>query len=109
MSEPESAVGVDAPEQSRPGARLARNLVFYTVLRLLLVVLLMAVVVGLGLLFGVKVPILVAGVIAVLVALPLSMWLFTRTRAEINADIAAFDASRRAKREDLRRRMSSGD
>ncbi|HHX84650.1 MAG TPA: DUF4229 domain-containing protein [Actinomycetales bacterium] len=89
----------------RPGARLARNMVFYTILRLLLVLLITLAIIGIGLLFDVQVPILVAAILAVVIALPLSMVLFTRLRAEINSDITAVDAGRREKREDLRRRM----
>ncbi|HJC29181.1 MAG TPA: DUF4229 domain-containing protein [Candidatus Dietzia intestinipullorum] len=97
----------DAPEKPRatPGARLARNMVFYTVMRLLLVVAIALLIVGLGLLVGVEVPMLVAAIIAVLIAMPLSMVLFTRMRAAINADIADLEAGRREKREDLHRRM----
>ena len=101
----------EVPEQEqavppRPGARLARNMVFYTILRLLLVVLIVAAILGIGALVGVTVPLLVAAIIAIVIALPLSMALFGRMRAEINSDIAAVDANRRNKRDDLRRRMN---
>ncbi|MBB1031247.1 DUF4229 domain-containing protein [Dietzia sp. SLG310A2-38A2] len=101
----ESAIPAQAPTGTRPGARLARNMMFYTVLRLLMVVALTLVVIGIGRLAGVDVPVLVAAILSVVVALPLSMILFTRLRAEINSDISAVDADRRVKREDLRRRM----
>ncbi|MEV8223574.1 MULTISPECIES: DUF4229 domain-containing protein [Dietzia] len=94
------------PEGSAPGARLARNMVVYTVVRLLLVVALTLLIIGIGSLAGVQVPVLVAAIISVLIALPLSMVLFSRMRAQINSDIAAVDAGRREKREDLRRRMN---
>lgn len=93
------------PGETKPGARLARNMMFYTVLRLLMVVALTLVVIGIGRLAGVDVPVLVAAILSVVVALPLSMLAFTRLRAEINSDISAVDAERRNKREDLRRRM----
>lgn len=89
-----------------PGARLARNMVFYTIIRLLLVVALTLTIIGIGNLAGVAVPVLVAAVISVVIALPLSMVLFSRMRAQINSDIAAVDAGRREKREDLHRRMN---
>ena len=97
-----------APEQhtaGRPGTRLARNMVFYTLMRLLLVLALTLAIIGLGRLAGVDVSVLVAAIISVVIALPLSMLLLTRLRAEINSDIAAVDAGRREKRDDLRRRM----
>ena len=101
----ESTNPTQSAADPRPGARLARNMVFYTVLRLLLVLALTLLIIGIGLLAGVQVPVIVAAIIAVVIALPLSMVLFTRMRAEINSDIAAVDAGRREKREDLHRRM----
>ncbi len=89
----------------KPGTRLARNMGFYTILRLLMVLLLTLAILGLGRVAEVNVPVLVAAILAVVIALPLSMVLFTRMRVEINSDIAAVDAGRREKREDLRRRM----
>ena len=108
MSEREesTAPAIDATG-SGPGARLARNMVFYTVLRLLMVVALTLVILGVGgLIVEDGVPLLVAALIAVVIALPLSMVLFTTLRARINSDIAAVDAGRREKREDLRSRMN---
>lgn len=93
------------PKLDSPGARLARNMIFYTIVRLLLVLALALAVIGIGLLVGVKVPILVAAIVGVLIALPLSMIVFGKLRAQINSDIAEVDAGRREKREDLRRRM----
>ncbi|PAY23196.1 hypothetical protein CEY15_09055 [Dietzia natronolimnaea] len=101
----ESAIPAQAPAGTSPGARLARNMMFYTVLRLLMVVALTLIVIGIGRLAGVDVPVLVAAIISVVIALPLSMVLFTRLRAEINSDISAVDANRRVKRDDLHRRM----
>lgn len=94
------------PKGSSPGARLARNMVFYTIVRLLLVLALTLVIIGLGSLAGVQIPVLVAAIIAVVIALPLSMVLFSRLRAQINSGIAEVDAGRREKRDDLRRRMN---
>ncbi|MDX2359080.1 DUF4229 domain-containing protein [Dietzia sp. PP-33] len=101
----ETTIPAQAPTGTTPGARLARNMVFYTVLRLLMVVALTLLIIGIGRVAGVDVPVLVAAIFSVVVALPLSMILFTRLRAEINSDIAAVDSGRREKREDLRRRM----
>ena len=94
------------PVGASPGARLARNMVFYTIVRLLLVLSLTLAIIGIGSVAGVAVPVLVAAIIAVVIALPLSMVLFSRMRAQINSDIAAVDAGRREKREDLHRRMN---
>ena len=101
-----SALTETDPQGTRPGARLARNMIFYTVVRLLLVVALTLSILGIGsLVLDGGFPLVVAAIFAVIIALPLSMVLFTRLRGEINSDIAAVDAGRREKREDLRRRM----
>lgn len=96
----------ETPKLDSPGARLARNMVFYTIIRLLLVLALTLAIIGIGLLFSVQINPLVAAILAVVIALPLSMVLFNKLRAQINSDIAAVDEGRRLKREDLRRRMN---
>lgn len=101
-----STLPATTPRGGSPGARLARNMVFYTIVRLLLVLALTLVIIGIGSLAGVQVPVLVAAIISVVIALPLSMVLFSRMRAQINSDIAAVDTGRREKRDDLRRRMN---
>lgn len=106
MSERDESTSPTTPEsETKPGVRLARNMAFYTVIRLMLVLALTLTIIGLGMLLDVEIPILVAAIIAVVIALPLSMLLFSRMRAEINAGIAAVDTDRREKREDLHRRM----
>lgn len=101
----ESTTPLQGMGETTPGVRLARNMTLYTVMRLLVVVVFTLLILGVGRLVGVDVPVLVAAIISVLLALPVSMILFTRLRAEINSDIAAVDAGRREKREDLHRRM----
>ena len=108
MSERDESVE-PAPANARagsPGARLARNMVFYTIVRLLVVLALTLIIIGIGLLADVQIPVLVAAIIAVVIALPLSMVLFGKLRSQINSDIAAVDENRREKRDDLRRRMN---
>ena len=80
-------------------------MVFYTIVRLLVVLALTLIIIGIGLLADVQIPVLVAAIIAVVIALPLSMVLFGKLRSQINSDIAAVDENRREKRDDLRRRM----
>ncbi|MGX1767409.1 DUF4229 domain-containing protein [Dietzia sp. NPDC055343] len=105
-SEGGSAAEWETPKLDSPGARLARNMIFYTIVRLLLVLALALLVIGIGYLAGAQVPVLVAAIIAVVIALPLSMVIFSKLRSQINSDIAAVDEGRRIKREDLRRRMN---
>ncbi len=102
----ESAAGSVTPKLDSPGARLARNMIFYTIVRLLLVVVLTILITWVGNLVVGQFPLLVGAIFAVIIALPLSMLLFSKLRAQINSDIAEVDAGRREKREDLRRRMN---
>ncbi|GAB2642007.1 DUF4229 domain-containing protein [Gordonia jinhuaensis] len=93
--------------EPRPGAgrRLAVNLLVYTVIRLGLVVVVAALIMGIGALAGVTVPLLVAAVFGVLIALPLGMLAFRRQRNAVNESIAEVDTARRNRRADLEARM----
>ena len=102
----ESAIEQTAPKMDSPGARLARNMIFYTIVRLLLVVVLALLITWVGNMIVDEFPLLVGAIFAVIIALPLSMILFSKLRAQINSDIAEVDAGRRDKRDDLRRRMN---
>jgi Protein of unknown function (DUF4229) len=88
-----------------PGGRLARNLALYTVARLLLVVVLAAVIFGVGKLVGVTIPLLVVLIFAVVIALPLSLVLFKKLRIRVNEAIADVDEKRRRDKADLRARL----
>jgi hypothetical protein len=85
--------------------QLARDVAIYSIARLLLVVLIGAIILGVATLVGVAVPLLVAAIFAVLIALPLSLLLFAKLRRRVNEGIAAFDAQRRADQADLRARL----
>ncbi|MQY18264.1 DUF4229 domain-containing protein [Nocardia macrotermitis] len=88
-----------------PGRRLARNLALYTVARLALVALIAAIIVLVARVVKVDVPIIVALLFALIVALPLSLLLFKRLRSRVNQDIAAVDERRRTDKAQLRARM----
>jgi hypothetical protein len=92
-------------DQVGAGRGLATALILYTVARLGLVVVLAAIIYGVGHLAGVDVPILVAAIFAVVIALPLGMLLFKRLRTDVNSAISAVDADRRAKRDALQARL----
>lgn len=85
--------------------QLARDVAIYSIARLLLVVVIGAVILGVAALVGVAVPLLVAAIFAVLIALPLSLLLFAKLRKRVNEGIATFDAQRRADQADLRARL----
>lgn len=91
-------------EQATIGS-VAGWVALYTVLRMGLVAVFAAAIVGVGLLFGVKVPILVALIFGVLIALPLGLVLFKSVRLKVNEQIAAVDADRAARRSDLQSRL----
>ncbi|HJE90571.1 MAG TPA: DUF4229 domain-containing protein [Dietzia timorensis] len=97
-----SAAGDGSPKK-----RLAGNLLLFTLARIAIVLVLVAIMEGIGyLVLGQPVPLLVAGLIAIILALPISTYLLRGWSRRINEDIAAVDSGRRTKKEDLRRRMS---
>ncbi|GAA4486546.1 DUF4229 domain-containing protein [Rhodococcus olei] len=94
-----------APTPSNAKGKLARDLALYTVARLGLVVVIAALILGGSKLVGVDVPLLVALIFAVIIALPLSLVLFKSLRVRVNEQISAVDAQRRRDREDLRSKL----
>ncbi|MBY4129457.1 DUF4229 domain-containing protein [Rhodococcus fascians] len=88
---------------------LAVNLGVYTFARLALVIVIAAVIVGVGLLFDLEVPVLVAAIFAVLISLPLSLLLFKKMRIRVNESIAAVDEDRRTARADLQSKLRGED
>jgi hypothetical protein len=106
----ERPVAADSSAPAKPDGRvtkgqLARDVAIYSIARLLLVVVIGAIILGVAALVGVAVPLLVAAIFAVLIALPLSLLLFAKLRRRVNEGIAAFDAQRRADQADLRARL----
>ena len=91
---------------SRPGSRLVADLVLYAVARLLLVVAVTGVIVGAGHLLGVRdFPVVVALLFAMVIALPLGIWMFAPLRRRATASIALLDERRRKDREQLQARL----
>ena len=89
---------------SRSG--LVVDVLLYVVARLLLVVVLTAVIFGAGHLLGVRdFPLVVALLFALVIALPLGIWLFAPLRRRATASIAVFDERRRRDREQLQARL----
>jgi hypothetical protein len=98
-----------------PRSRLVVDVLAYVLARLLLVVVLTAVIFGAGHLLGVRdFPLVVALLLALVIALPLGIWIFAPLRRRATASIAVFDERRRKDREQLQARLrgeesSSGD
>lgn len=88
---------------------LAVSVGLYTVARLVLVVAIATIIWGVGALAGVDVPIVVAAVFGVLIALPLGMVVFKSLRLRVNTQISAVDAQRRRRHDDLQARLRGSD
>ena len=92
--------------EPRPGSRLVIDVLAYTLARLLLVVALTAVIYGGGHLLGVRnFPLIIALLFAIVIALPLGIWIFAPLRKRATASIAAVDERRRQDREQLQARL----
>jgi hypothetical protein len=91
---------------SRPGSRLVADLIVYILARLLLVVALTAVIYGAGYLLGVRdFPLVVSLLFAMVIALPLGIWMFAPLRRRATASIAVLDERRRKDRAQLQARL----
>lgn len=100
--------GNETSETGQPGsgARLARDVAIYTLARLVLVAALTAVIYfGAGLVGIREFPFVVALLFAIIIALPLGIWLLAPLRRRATAGIAEVDERRRRDREDLQARL----
>ncbi|HET9254813.1 MAG TPA: DUF4229 domain-containing protein [Pseudonocardiaceae bacterium] len=88
-----------APQTPPTPSTLARDLALYTLARFALIAVLAAVLVLAG------VPLPVAILLALVVALPLSMVLLGSLRSRVSAGLAVAGARRRAERDRLRRQL----
>jgi hypothetical protein len=80
--------------------------VLYVLARLLLVVALTAAIVGAAHVLGVReFPLVVALLFAMVIALPLGIWMFAPLRRRATASIALLDERRRKDREQLQARL----
>lgn len=92
--------------EDRPRSRLVLDVLAYVLARLLLVVVLTAVIFGAGRLLGVRdFPLVVALLFALVIALPLGIWIFAPLRRRATASIAVIDERRRKDREQLQARL----
>ncbi|MGH3780362.1 MAG: DUF4229 domain-containing protein [Pseudonocardiaceae bacterium] len=88
-----------APQNPPTGRTLVRDVALYSVARLALVT------VAALLLFLVGVPLLVSALLAVVLALPLSMVLLGSLRVRVNSGLAVVAGRRKAERDRLRRQL----
>ncbi|MEV6137403.1 DUF4229 domain-containing protein [Nocardia sp. NPDC051990] len=109
MSDATPPQGEPKQQTAGAGARLARHLALYTLARLGLVVVITAAVIGVAWLVSVEIPLVVAALFALIIAMPLSLTLFKKLRARVNEDIAVVDAKRRQDKAQLRARLRGND
>jgi hypothetical protein len=85
---------------------MARDVLLYAVARLALAVVLSAIIYGIARLLGVAdFPIYIAVAFAIVIAMPLGIWVFAPLRRRATASMAAVDERRRRDREQLRARL----
>ncbi len=100
----------DDGTEARPAGRMAVDVGVYLLARLLLVAALTAAIFFGARLLGVaEFPLVIALLFAIVIALPLGIWLFTPLRLRATASIAAVDERRRRDRSDLRARLRGED
>jgi len=88
---------------------MLRDVVVYTLARLVLVAALTAAIFFGARLINVTVPLVVAMLFGIVVALPLGIWLLAPLRRRATAGIAAVDERRRIDREQLQARLRGDD
>ncbi|WP_246123935.1 DUF4229 domain-containing protein [Nocardia bhagyanarayanae] len=109
MSDSTRPDGASSQSTARPGRRLAVNLALYTLARLALVAAITALIWLAARLISVEIPIIVAALFALIIAMPLSLTLFKKLRAKVNEDIAVVDEKRRRDKAQLRARLRGED
>ena len=85
--------------------RMVRDVVLYSLARLVLVAALTAAIVVIGSLIKVQIPLVVAMLFAIVIALPMGVWLLAPLRRRATAAIAEVDERRRNDREQLQSRL----
>jgi Protein of unknown function (DUF4229) len=94
------------PEGQNSAGRAAVSVLLYVAARLVLVVVLTAVIYGAGRLLGVhEFPVVVAMLFALVIGMPLGIWLFGPLRRRATAGLEVATERRRRDREQLRARL----
>ena len=84
---------------------MVRDVIVYTMARLLTVAALTAIIVVVGRLIKVEIPLVVAMLFAIVLAMPIGVWLLGPLRRRATAGIADVDDQRRRDREQLQARL----
>jgi hypothetical protein len=94
------------PDDRSSAGRVAVDVLVYAAARLILVVALSAAIYGVARLLGVtELPIVVAVLFALVIAMPLGIWVFGPLRRRATAGLAVVGQRRRRDREQLRARL----
>ena len=108
----DNSTGDQAPDQAgrnageRTGNHIVVDVLIYAAARLLLVVALTGAIYGIARLLGVTpFPIVVAALFALIIAMPLGIWLFGPLRRRATAALAVAGERRRREREQLQARL----
>lgn len=102
MSEGQS----DSSTEQRPRNRVVLDVLLYTAARLVLVLALSGAIYGLARLLGIaQFPVVVAVLFALIIAMPLGIWLFAPLRRRATASLAIAGERRRREREQLQARL----
>lgn len=97
-------------DDSTSTGRMLRDVALYTLARLVIVVALTTAILLVARLIGVReVPLVVALLFAIVISLPLGVWLLAPLRRRASIGIAAVDGRRRRDREHLKARLRGED
>lgn len=104
---PDSSVASSYIDKPKLGGKAWRDIALYGLLRLLMVVVLTVIIHSVVILLGMQdfFPLLISAMLAVLVALPLSMMMFRGLRIRVTNQIAQWDAARKAHKAQMRRQL----
>lgn len=86
--------------------RAMRDVFMYGLARVLLFAVILAALIGVVILVHVHIPVALLAVLALIIALPASMLLFTGMRTGANQAVAEWDANRKAHKEYVRRELA---
>ena len=106
---PGTGTGTGAPDQDAHRAQrnqAFKDVVWYGLARLMLFLVVFAVLVGIIVLFEIQVPLAILAVLALIVAMPASVFLFPKLRTRANEGVAVWDSNRRAHKEYVRRQLA---
>ena len=98
-------VNVDTTQSVEKPTRPWKDIVLYGLARVVLFLVLTVVIAYGAYVVGAPLPVMISALLALIVALPLSMFLFKGLRLRVTAEMAAWDDQRRAHREYIKNEL----